>query len=151
MEAGSVVEHEVVVAAPPETVFDFFTNPEKLVRWMGDEATLDPRPGGVCRVGFAGARMVGEYLDVVPPTRVVLRWGWGVDLLAVPPASTLVEVSLSAVGSGTRVRVTHRRLPDGSLDFHGRGWRHYLARLVVASVGGDPGPDQYVSPMAVRG
>ncbi len=42
-----LVEHEVRVAATPERVFDYFTDPAKMVMWMGIEATLDPRPGGV--------------------------------------------------------------------------------------------------------
>jgi len=33
--------------ASPETVFAFFTDPEKLTRWLAVEATLDPRPGGM--------------------------------------------------------------------------------------------------------
>jgi uncharacterized protein YndB with AHSA1/START domain len=48
----SVVEHEVRVAARPETVFAYFTDPARMVRWMGAEALLDPRPGGVCRIAF---------------------------------------------------------------------------------------------------
>ena len=38
-----VVQREV--AAPPATVFAFLTDPEKILRWVGTEATLEPRPG----------------------------------------------------------------------------------------------------------
>src|SRR5213080_2708377 len=48
----SATEHELRIAARPETVFGYFTDPEKMVQWMGAEATLDPRPGGVCRIAF---------------------------------------------------------------------------------------------------
>ena len=48
----SVVEHQVTVAARPEVLFGYFTDPAMMVRWMGSEATLDPRPGGVCRIVF---------------------------------------------------------------------------------------------------
>jgi uncharacterized protein YndB with AHSA1/START domain len=138
----SVVEHEVLVDASPETVFAFFTDPAKMVRWMGEEATLDPRPGGLCRVAFAGASaMLGEYVEVVPYTRVVFSWGWEIDLLAVPPASTMVEVTLAPDGDGTRVHLNHRHLPSTTLEFHRQGWRHYLGRLDVAAGGRDPGPD----------
>ena len=40
-----VVQREV--AAPPATVFAFLTDPEKILRWVGTEATLEPRPGGL--------------------------------------------------------------------------------------------------------
>src|SRR4051794_33126100 len=59
----SVVEHEVRVAARPETVFSYFTDPVKMVQWMGAEATLDPRPGGVCRIAFAPSRQRVESLS----------------------------------------------------------------------------------------
>ena len=42
------IVREVYVDAAPETVFEFFTDAEKLTRWLAVEATLDPRPGGVC-------------------------------------------------------------------------------------------------------
>src|SRR4029453_9385715 len=100
----SVVEHELRVAARPETVFSFFTDPAKMVQWMGAEATLDPRPGGICRIAFqpteaqvesvgtnllgkrkqssepigpvAAAVMSGRYLEVDPYQRIELTWGW---------------------------------------------------------------------------
>ena len=43
------IEREIRIDADPATVFDFFTNPEMMVRWKGRAATLDPRPGGVYR------------------------------------------------------------------------------------------------------
>ncbi len=39
-----VVQREIRVGARPETVFEFFTDPAKMVRWMGLTAALDPRP-----------------------------------------------------------------------------------------------------------
>jgi uncharacterized protein YndB with AHSA1/START domain len=147
----SVVEQEVLVAASPETVFAYFTDPARMVRWMGDEATLDPRPGGVCRVAFPGGPAVsGEFVEVVPHSRVVFSWGWEVELLAVPPASTQVEVSLAPEGDGTRVRLTHRDLPDHSLRFHTMGWEHYFGRLAIAATGEDPGPDPLPGRMGPR-
>ncbi len=38
------VEKEVRIAARPETIFPFFTDPEQMVRWKGTSATRDPRP-----------------------------------------------------------------------------------------------------------
>jgi uncharacterized protein YndB with AHSA1/START domain len=138
----SVVEYEVRVAASPETVFPYFTDPEKMVRWMGVEATLDPRPGGVTRIAVApGAVALGEFIEVVPHSRVVFSWGWEAEVFAVPPASTLVEVSLTPDADGTLVRLTHTRLPEVALDFHRIGWEHYLGRLTHAAAGEDPGPD----------
>jgi uncharacterized protein YndB with AHSA1/START domain len=145
----SVVEHEVRVAARPETVFAYFTDPKRMVQWMGAEATLDPRPGGVCRIVFRPAEpnpvgvMLGQFVEVDPPRRLVFTWGWELELLAVPPQSTAVEVSFTPDGDDTIVRLVHRRLPAGTAAFHQAGWQHYLPRLVLVAGGADPGPDPW--------
>jgi hypothetical protein len=50
-------------------------------------------------------------------------------------------VSLEPEGEGTRVRLTHRRVPDPAAGFHTMGWTHYFGRLAIAASGADPGPD----------
>jgi uncharacterized protein YndB with AHSA1/START domain len=165
----SAIEHEVRVAARPETVFAYFTDPGKMVQWMGAEATLDPRPGGVCRIAFQPSQprfdtlraglgaaeeatggipesvgvMMGEFVEVDPPRHIAFTWGWEQELLAVPPQSTAVDVSLTRDGDETVVRVAHRQLPPASVAFHRAGWEHYLQRLTIAAAGGDPGPDPW--------
>src|SRR5207302_5551445 len=107
----NVLEHEVRIAASPETVFAYFTDPAKMVQWMGTEAVLDPRPGGVCRVNPSGhAAVLGEFVEVDPPRRISFTWGWEDELFATPPQSTLVEVSLTPHDDHTVVRLAHRRL-----------------------------------------
>ena len=135
--------HEVRVAARPEVVFEYFTDPSKMVRWMGLEATLDPRPAGVYRLDINGAVVLGEFVEVDFPSRIVFTWGWERELFEVPPQSTAVEVSFTPDGDGTIVRLAHRRLPAGAVAFHRAGWRHYMERLVLATAGSDPGPDPF--------
>jgi uncharacterized protein YndB with AHSA1/START domain len=143
-ETERVLEYERRIAASPETVFAFFTDPAKMVRWMGTEAVLDPRPGGVCRINPAGhAVMSGEFLEVEPPRRIVFTWGWETKLFSTPPQSTVVEVSLTPDGEHTIVRLAHRRLQPGAVRFHQVGWEHYLPRLATAAAGGDPGGDPW--------
>lgn len=133
---------EVRIAATPETVFPFFTDPERAVLWMGDQATLDPRAGGVYRVHVREEFVArGDYVEVDPPRRVVFTWGWEELMPAVPPGSTMVEVDLEPDGDGTLVRLTHRGLPAEAQPQHSQGWKHYLARLKIAGAGGDAGPD----------
>jgi uncharacterized protein YndB with AHSA1/START domain len=143
-----VVEHEVRIAAPPETVFAYFTDPARLANWMGSSATLDPRPGGVCRVEFEGrAAALGEFVEVEPYERIVFTWGWEEGFFDTPPQSTEVEVTLTPDDEGTVLRLTHRRLPTAdSGAFHRTGWGHYLTRLAVVAGGGDPGPDPFDDP-----
>jgi uncharacterized protein YndB with AHSA1/START domain len=147
VEQRNVVEREVRIAARPETVFAFFTDPEKMVRWKGSKAELDPQPGGVYRVEISEQAIArGEYVEIEPPSRVVFTWGWegqesGSGEHAVSPGSSRVEVSLTPDGDGTLLRLRHFGLPEPALDVHGQGWDLFLGRLAVAAAGGDPGPN----------
>ena len=40
------VERELAIDASPETVWQFLVEADKLDRWFGNQAWLDPRPGG---------------------------------------------------------------------------------------------------------
>jgi uncharacterized protein YndB with AHSA1/START domain len=146
----SSFEHEVRIRARPETVFSYFTDPARLTSWMGSQATLDPRPGGVCRIAMereiGATAMSGEFLEVTPFSRVVFTWGWEAEVFQLPPASTQVEVSLEPEGEETVVRLVHSKLPPAAVEFHVAGWQHYCERLQVAAAGGDPGPDEWLSP-----
>jgi uncharacterized protein YndB with AHSA1/START domain len=144
----SVVEREIRIEADPETVFPFFTDPAKMIRWMGLGATLDPRPGGVFRLNtFEDYFVAGEYLVIEPSRRVVFSWGF--DNLPegqenpLPPGASTVEVELEPDGEATIVRLTHR-VTAALVNFHSRGWDNYLRRLAVVAVGGDPGPDRFL-------
>ena len=145
------IEHEVEIEARPETVFKYFTDPERMVAWMGSSATLDPRPGGACRVGInRDAQMSGEFIAVEPYHRLVFSWGWESGLLEVPPESTVVEVSLTPRNGGTHLRLVHRQLPPAACEFHQTGWGYYLDRLAVVATGDDPGPDRFANDRAAR-
>lgn len=136
------LEVTVHIAARPETVFTYFTDPARYAQWMGSHATLDPVPGGVYRVDMRdGVQASGEFVELDPPHRLVFTWGWTHDH-AVAPGSTRVVVTFAEEDGGTRVVLHHYDLPDdGQRDHHGKGWELYLARLEVWATGGDPGPD----------
>jgi uncharacterized protein YndB with AHSA1/START domain len=141
-DAAARLELETRVAARPEFVFAYFVQPELYRRWKGTGAELDARPGGGYRVMMpTGHVVVGEYVVVEPPMRVVFTWGWEGDP-DLPPGSSTVEVTLVPDGDGTIVRLRHAGLPDeASAEQHIDGWQRYLGRLAVVGGGGDPGPD----------
>jgi uncharacterized protein YndB with AHSA1/START domain len=135
------VAREIRIAARPETIFPFFTDPARMVEWKGHLASLDPRPGGVYRVAIDDQTVVrGEYVLLEPPHRLVFTFGWEGEGQSIPPGSSSVEVTLVPDGDGTLVRLVHRGLPADAWADHARGWDHYLPRLVaavVAAVGQD--------------
>jgi uncharacterized protein YndB with AHSA1/START domain len=130
----------VHIEAAPERVFEHFTSPEAIVRWMGDYALLQATPGGAFEVDINGVPVRGRYLEVDPPHRLLISWGHaGSDRL--PPGASTVEVRLTPAGGGTRVEIEHRDLPADMRAAFGRGWPHFLERLAIAAAGGDPGRD----------
>ena len=136
MAGSEPVVREIEIAASPEVVFEFFVDAEKRTRWLAVAAKVDPRPGGVCHQehdrgvpGAAPFQMLGEFLEVDPPRRVVFTWGFPEPEVGVPVGSSRVEVTLQPFASGTRVRLEHHGLPESEVPSHAAGWTGMLARL----------------------
>jgi uncharacterized protein YndB with AHSA1/START domain len=140
------------IAAPCEYVFDFIVQPGNMVRWIGVDAYLDPKPGGVVRIDPNGRDVIrGIVLEIVRPTRVVFTWGWERSDTRVPAGSTIVEITLAPLGGGTRLTLVHRKLPPDMRDGHDAGWSHYLVRLKIVAEGGEPGTDTLADPSVRHG
>jgi uncharacterized protein YndB with AHSA1/START domain len=141
----------VYIAAQPERVFRYFTEPALIVRWMGGRAVLDPRPGGEFRLYISGIPVVGRYVEVDPPRRVVLTWGRE-SSSSFPAGASTLQVTLMPRGNGTVVEIVHDGLPEQEADKHAIGWRHYLPRLATTAAERDAGPDPWETdlPEAVR-
>jgi uncharacterized protein YndB with AHSA1/START domain len=153
MDESLVVRRETQIAAPPAAVFAFLTDPQKIMSWMGAEATTEVHPGGLYLVKDVGGRpgrtARGQFREVVPVHRLAYSFGWEGDD-AVPPGSGLVEIDLLDRDGGTLVRMTHTGLPNAAeCANHAKGWAHYLGRLGVAAAGGSPGVDDFARRAAV--
>lgn len=88
--------------------------------------------------------MLGEYLEVAPPRRIVFPWGFEGTGRAVAAGSTRVEVTLEPDGGGTLLTLRHHGLQDATRQAHHEGWTHYLARLAPAAAGDPPAPDPWI-------
>ena len=74
-------------------MFEYFTRPESIVRWMGDYAVLDPWPDGQFTLDINGVPGRGRYLEIDPPRRLLISWGHaGSETL--PPGASTVEITL---------------------------------------------------------
>jgi uncharacterized protein YndB with AHSA1/START domain len=125
-----LASHQVRIAAPIEVVWAHLTTAEGLVRWVGPAATADPAPGGALRWTHPdGSTVVGRFVEVDPPRRVVFTYGWEDGQLGVPPGSTTVEIDLVEEDGATTVRLVHHGLPPGSVADHQRGWAWFLGVL----------------------
>ena len=98
MQEALVVRRETHIQAPPAAVFALLTDPEKILRWMGTEAQVEPQRGGLYLVNVTGARFArGSFREVVPVHRLAYSFGWD-GSEEVPPGSSLVEIDLLGGG-----------------------------------------------------
>ncbi len=129
-----VVEQTLRIAARPETVWQYWTDPDLMADWWGT-AQLDTQPGGTCRIEMDGGPVMrGEFLELVPYERIVFSFGWepGEGAPPVAPGSTRVEVSLVAHEGDTILTLRHT-LPAAQADHHQAGWAIYLPLLAAAA------------------
>jgi uncharacterized protein YndB with AHSA1/START domain len=137
--AADPYRDSIHIAAEPDLVFDYFTRPEAIARWMGDRAVVDPRPGGEFTLYFGDKAVEGQYVVVDRPQRLVITWGRR-GSRELPPGASTLEVSFVAEGDGTRVSIVHHGLPPSEAGRHALGWKHYLARLHELGSGREPEP-----------
>jgi uncharacterized protein YndB with AHSA1/START domain len=144
VESDDTIEHEIRIAAGPDIVFGYLTDPNLLLRWKGLKAELNPKPGGIYQVRMNDRDVMrGEYVEVTPYSRVVFTMGWEASS-TLPPGKSTVEIDLIPEGNNTLLRLRHRGLPIAERDQHGQGWDHYLARLQGAAAGSEPGVDPWL-------
>ena len=114
----------------PTEVYEYFTQAEAMVQWMGQSASLDPRAGGEFAVDVNGVAVRGRYLELEPPNRLVISWGFsGSDVL--PPGTSTVEIRLRPEGGGTRVEIAHSGLTRTEAKEHVAGWHRFLGHLAA--------------------
>ena len=113
MTESFVVRRETHIAAPRASVFAFLTDPDKIVQWMGTEATTEAHPGGMYLLkGVGSATARGTFREVVPVHRLAYSFGWEGNE-EVSPGSSLIEIDLIEQDGGTLLRMTHSGLPNG--------------------------------------
>jgi uncharacterized protein YndB with AHSA1/START domain len=130
-------------SAPRERVFRAWTEPESVRRWFGSSlgppvnVEADVRRGGSYRITVKmpptgrKAHVVGTYLEVDPPRRLVYTFAWErMPILAFGMGDSKVTVDFREVGGGTEIRLTHELLDRRRLrSFHRWGWNASLDRL----------------------
>jgi uncharacterized protein YndB with AHSA1/START domain len=134
---GPVVQIRRRVKARAEEIFDLWTKPELMVRWMSPypgtvqcKASCDPRPGGAFSLVMSSEEsrreVSGTYMEVDRPRKLVFTWSGPLT----NNVKTLVTVELIPRGDETDLVLTHERLPTPAIcEGHTRGWGNILDHL----------------------
>ncbi len=126
---------DLVIRAPRDRVFAYFTDTPRWAAWWGAGSTIDPSPGGAVLIKHPnGIEVVGEVIDIDPPSRIVFTYGFASGA-PIPPGGSLVTVTCAPHPQGTRVELVHDFAEQGVRDAHDQGWRYQLS--VFANVVSD--------------
>jgi len=138
---GPIVQVRRRVKATAEQIFDLWTKPDLMVRWMSPfpgavdcKASCDLRPGGafslVTSSEESSREVSGTYVHIDRPRKLVFTW--------IGPltnnVNTLVTVELNPRGDNeTDLVLTHERLPTPAIhEGHTKGWGIILDHLAEA-------------------
>lgn len=137
-ESGYVVRIERTFSASAEAVFDAWTSPEVMRRWLHcrpdwntPEAEIDLRVGGKVRVVMrkpdrTKSEARGEYVLIDRPHRLVMTWTFADD----PTNEQLIELSFTEAGGATTVLLVNSRISTGERrEGQDWGWQGCLDEL----------------------
>lgn len=121
------LDRTVVIEAPREIVFRFFTDEKRWASWWGAGSTIDPKPGGKLLIRYRdGTEVLGEVLDVESPERIAFTYGYASGKM-IPPGGSRVTIRLEADPRGTRLHFMHEFAEPTVGDMHVQGWRFHLS------------------------
>ncbi|HLZ02597.1 MAG TPA: SRPBCC domain-containing protein [Bradyrhizobium sp.] len=134
---GQIVQVRRRVRATAEQIFDLWTKPDLMVRWMSPfpgavdcKASCDLRPDGTFSLVMSSEQssreVSGTYVLIDRPRKLVFTW---IGPLT-NDVNTLVTVELDPRGDETDLVLTHERLPTSAIvEGHTRGWGNILDHL----------------------
>jgi len=133
-ELAFALDREVVICARRETVFGFFTDKERFAKWWGPGSEIEGRVGAPVVIRYPnGVVARGEVLEVDPPSRIVLSYGYEGAGKPIAPGASRVTITLESVSEGTRLRLRHEMDDKLVRDEHVQGWRYQLALFANAA------------------
>jgi uncharacterized protein YndB with AHSA1/START domain len=131
------------IAARPSIVFEAMTTAEGIAAWWGPDdlpvvhVEIDARVGGAYRVHFRTMdgrehEACGEYLQLVPPHRIVMSWRYNFGGEPDEHGRTSrIEIDIAPMGDGTELTFKHSGLwTEASEKSHTWGWTGSLDKLV---------------------
>lgn len=127
--------------APPDVVYDEWTDAGKLAEWMCPRPArclsveADPRIGGIVAFDIEDSghrfRVSGQYLALDRPHR--LAFTWSCSTWPDPTVQSIVSVTIEPHGDHASVMtIEHTLLPPGLVAQHSAGWATIASQLTAA-------------------
>ena len=122
------------IASTPEKVFEAIMKPEIARRYWGHENVSAWTPGSrwehIRDDDSRPVQIVGEVVEVAPPTRLVITWA-APSQAADPDSTSRVTFDIQPDGDRVRLTVSHEDLEAGSGMASGvsKGWPLVLSSL----------------------
>lgn len=122
------------IASTPEKVFEAITRADIARRYWGHENVSDWKPGSRWEHVRANddrkVELVGEVVEIAPPTRLVITWA-NASQADDPDAHSRVTFEIGAYDDMVRLTVTHDELEAGGGMARGvsKGWPLVLSSL----------------------
>jgi uncharacterized protein YndB with AHSA1/START domain len=141
---GPIVRIRRRVRAGAEQIFDLWTKPDLMVRWMSPypgaiecKASSDLRPGGAFSLVMSSKEssreVSGTYVEIDRPRKLVFTWFGPLT----NNVNTLVTLELIPLGDETDLVLTHERLLTAAIvDGHTKGWGNILDHLADTAAKG---------------
>jgi activator of HSP90 ATPase len=103
---------------PPEDVYRAWLDSEAHAAMTGSPAEIDPAVGGAFSAweGY----ITGKTIELVPGQKIVQEWRTTEFPEGSPPSR--VELVFEKTKTGTRLRLSHTRIPDGQANDYKQGW-----------------------------
>lgn len=124
------IEKKLHIAAPIANVWAALTDPAAIGGWMGSNGLkFELKPGE--KYAFFGGETTGKLTEVAAPR--VLEYTWRQSSWKKSWRDSVVRWELRRDHGGTKVRLSHRRLPNKEeRDGHDEGWdRYWLGPMKV--------------------
>ncbi len=112
------IEQTELIRARPNDVYEAFTDPKKHSEFTESEASGEPKEGSEFTAwdGYIS----GKYLKLEKGKRIVAQWVTTEWPQGYPPS--MLELTFSAKGDGTEVRLRHSDVPKSQAEDYRKGW-----------------------------
>ena len=131
------LQHEIIIDAPVEAVWKAISDAEELTRWFVQEASIEPRVGGMLTFSWDGEEKGHNRIDAWEPNRKLRLTSMPFEMGAAKHDGTtpmVNEYTIERRDGKTVLRLVNSGIPDtpewdGFYNGIDSGWRSFLRTL----------------------